>query len=461
MTRPRSRLAARSRNPWGHSTSRQARPAIESLEDRIVLDGGLADLAMMSATTPDSRSVTFGYGVTLPGSDLEVTAEVAFFRSSDRVYDPADDVRIETQVLTLALGEHTLGVPLPEALAIDPSRPYVLAVADPFSEIDEADEGNNTASFRILTIGAVSHGFELFPGDSAWVDDMARSLEDVGYDVGIAFHWDAISALPIPGMTSLAGWQLTGQVVDAVSSLGPQTSPGDVIALHLIGHSRGSVVISQAALDLEWLEELLPGLAPLKAGPLKLTFLDPHPANNAYSGTLYSAAPNQLGQIGTSLYNWFQSGMLDPNVVVPASADWAEVYYQRTSYMRAVTPTEQLFLLWGQDEQDIEVRAPETTVLTSRDLTDTAENPGVPSHFLVHDWYQETIVPTLGGSSSVEQAGGVASTASVMATGRTSAVLPQGAFDRDFLGIFDLGMTHVKRDEIRFKGRDRVSPVLW
>ena len=256
---------------------------------------------------------------------------------------------------------------------------------------------------------------------------MAQSLEQVGYDVGIAFHWDALSALPIPGMTSLAGLQLSGEVLDAVASLAPRTDPDDVIALHLIGHSRGSVVISQAALDLELLEEVLPALAPLKAGPLKMTFLDPHPANNAYTGTLYSAAPNLFGRIGTALYTRFQSAMQDPNVVVPASADWAEVYYQRTDYTRAVTPTEQFFLIWGQDEGDIEVRAPGTTVVTSYDLTDTAEEPGVPGHYLVHDWYQDNVVPTLGDSSSPGRAGAAVSTTSVLATPEMSGVLPHVA----------------------------------
>jgi hypothetical protein len=164
----------------------------------------------------------------------------------------------------------------------------------------------------------------------------------------------------------------------------------DVVALHLIGHSRGSVVISQAALDVQLLELMTPALAPLKAGPLKMTFLDPHPANNAYTGTLYSAAPNLLGQIGTGSYTWFQSQMQDPNVVVPTSADWAEVYYQHTSYQKATNPIESLFLIWGEDPSDITVLSP-STIVSSVNLTDV-----VPGHYLVHDWYQRNVIPTLG-----------------------------------------------------------------
>jgi hypothetical protein len=263
-------------------------------------------------------------------------------------------------------------------------------VADPLGTIAETNEDNNTASFRIFVIGAVSHGFELSPGDSAWVDVMAGSLEQDGYDVGIAFHWDDISSLPIPGMTNLAGAELAGDVVKAVASLAPKVHEGDVIALHMIGHSRGSVVISQAVLDLGSLERLVPGLAPLKAGPLKLTFLDPHPASNTFSGGLYSAAPTLVGQIGVGVYTWVQSKMQDPNVVVPATADWAEVYYQRTSYQKAQNFIESNFLLWGEGPGDIRVLSP-STVVTSLNLTNT-----VPGHYLVHDWYQNNVIPTLG-----------------------------------------------------------------
>jgi hypothetical protein len=152
-------------------------------------------------------------------------------------------------------------------------------------------------------------------------------------------------------------------------------------------------VISQAALDLEALGSWTPALAALQAGPQKLTFLDPHPASNVYAPNLYSAAPNFLGDVGKFAYGIFCALADDPNVVVPAAADWAEVFYQQNSYLDGVTPVEQLFLLWGQSLADIEVRGA-STVLTERNL-----GKAVPGHYLVHDWYQTTIVPTLAGSA--------------------------------------------------------------
>ena len=137
-----------------------------------------------------------------------------------------------------------------------------------------------------------------------------------------------------------------------------------------------------------------PALAALQAGPLKLTFLDPHPASNVYAPDLYSAAPNVLGDVAKFLYGTFCALANDPNVVVPASADWAEVDYQQNSYLDGTTPLDQLFLLWGQSLDDIEVRGA-STVLTERNL-----GKEVPGHYLVHDWYQMTIVPTLGGSAA-------------------------------------------------------------
>jgi len=367
------------------------RLTIETLEDRLVMSG--TDLGLFAATTVDSRSVTFSF--TFERGDLDpavVDVAVVVYRSSDPTYG-ADDLAVAQGTLALTAPPGSVTIPLGQTLAIDPARPYVIVVGDPRRTLGEQDTGNNADAFRMFTIGAVTHGFELFPGDSQWVDKMADSLP---YDVSIPFHWDLYSILPQPGMTVLAGWSLTGQVVDAASKIVASTAfePGDVIGLHAIGHSRGSVVISQAALDLELLGSWTPALAALQAGPQKLTFLDPHPASNVYAPDLYSAAPNFLGDLGKFAYGVFCALANDPNVVVPASADWAEVDYQQNSYLDGTTLLDQLFLLWGQSLDDIEVRGT-STVLTERNL-----GKDVPGHYLVHDWYQSTIVPTLGGTSA-------------------------------------------------------------
>ncbi len=66
------------------------------------------------------------------------------------------------------------------------------------------------------------------------------------------------------------------RIFTAVNSL--RASVTDVIDIHLIGHSRGSVVISQAARQLE-----LNYPDYTRQGYIQMTLLDPHPALNSAS----------------------------------------------------------------------------------------------------------------------------------------------------------------------------------
>src|SRR4051794_20594408 len=90
----------------------------------------------------------------------------------------------------------------------------------------------------------------------------------------------------------------------------PTVGPGDGIDLHLIGHSRGSVVVSQAAIALQELDQG-GSLPQLTAGRLRLTFLDPHPAHNTHTlGTpsrgWYSVAEGPIARIALRAYLQFQ-----------------------------------------------------------------------------------------------------------------------------------------------------------
>src|SRR5207249_11553918 len=104
-----------------------------------------------------------------------------------------------------------------------------------------------------------------------------------GYNQVIPFYWVGESRLPAPRETLIAGIDLYDQIVTAaqqlVSEPDPLTSdgqalPGSVVDLHLIGHSRGSVVISQALQDLAGTT-----IPELQGGFKRMTMLDPHPAN--------------------------------------------------------------------------------------------------------------------------------------------------------------------------------------
>lgn len=205
----------------------------------------------------------------------------------------------------------------------------------------------------------------------------------------VPFNWTAYNSLPLPGMTELAGRLMASSIiVQAGTELFPQMKPNDVIALHMIGHSRGSTVISQAALDIENFVAEHPDWSRLAAGPWKMTFLDPHPAHNIPGQKWYDAAPNLLGQIGTAVYTQFQDVANDPPVVVPGSVDWAEVYYQHTLTSQAADPVERIFISWGEIPVHPESS---TTIVNYCDLTGT-----VFGHYAVHTWYQDVVVPKLG-----------------------------------------------------------------
>jgi hypothetical protein len=361
--------------------------ALEMLEDRLVLDGA-PDITLLSATTHDAQRLSITYQVNNPNL---VTFQVSVYRSDDAVYDGLKDSQdrlIDTTTIDTASNRGSDTFALNSPLRIDPSRPYVWVVA---SSTNQGGAGNpySEISFRIYTLGAVTHGFEYRASDAQWVDVMAESLKEDGYDAVVPFNWTAYSSLPLPGMIVLAGEQMASYIVQAGAKLFPQMNPDDVIALHMLGHSRGSAVISQAALDIEHFVAQDPGWSRLVAGPWKMTFLDPHPAHNT-GAKFYDAAPNLLGKIATAIYTQFQAVANDPYVVVPDSVDWAEVYHQNTPYFEATDPLERIFISWGETPVYPETSTTTSTIVNYCDLTGT-----VFGHYAVHTWYQNEVVPKL------------------------------------------------------------------
>lgn len=365
------------------------KPETERLEQRLAL---AADLAVLSSTTLDSRSVEVSYRV---DGDGGLPFDLAIYRSADANFDPSD-VKLASQTITDAGGTppvtQTVNVVVPGGLGIDPAHPFIMAVADPGGQVSETDEANNVASFRKYVIGAISHGTDAAP---AWEPVMAASLTALGYDRVVPFVWAAESVVPVPGQAVAAGQRMAAQIIAAAQTL-PE---GSVIDLHLIGHSRGSVVISQATQTIQILAEsgADPQLKGVLAGWTKLTYLDPHPAHNVHTtsaGTtrFFSASPGPIGRLATQLTLRFQAAMQDPEPVVPSSADQAEVFFQHAPYYAAPDPIDRLFNIWGE--------VPLTGATRYIDLTGIANG-----HYVMPYWYQTHVVPTLrtGGDFTVPE----------------------------------------------------------
>lgn len=393
----------------------------DRLEERLVMSGivvspPVSNIMMESATTVNSMSVTYTYMV--QGAQDTSPVEFGVYRAPTAQFNPALDQLIGTQTLTgsaLTVGSHTVQEPIAGGISIDPAAKYVLVVADPSAQ---PVPSSSVAEFRTYVVGAVTHGLELSLESPTWIFQMADALVTQDhYDAAIPFDWSLFSSLPVQGATQVAGALMAAKVATMIENLSPPPGPNDVVDLQLIGHSRGGVVISQAGLDLQILENN--GLLPqLKAGFLEMTFLDPHPANNNTPTNWYSASPGILGQAVTNIYTFVQSRMQDPQAVVPTNANQVEVFYQHTSYQNAATWQERIFNIWGQIPV---VGQPTGSPVEYYDVTNL---PGGNGHGEVPTWYLTNIIPTLGGSHTSVSNGSVSPNISL--PGTTNPSIPKG-----------------------------------
>jgi hypothetical protein len=388
---------------WMQRRSRQQRlkPAIEGLESRSLLTATLPDIAMVSATTSDSRSVTFDYAISGAAVDQPIT--FAVYRSATSQVSPGAQV-VGSVVVNppgpggptldtsgnpaTAVGEHEITVALPGELPPLPGEPYVVVSAHPAQTVAESNTANDTASFRTYVIGVITHG-GVQPkswkvGGPPWEHQMAMSLRAQGYDAVIPFNWVAESNHA--GAAAHQAPRLVKEILATASEF-PAGAPVD---LHLIGHSEGTVVNSMAVQLLNKTNQWTPGL---KAGYLKMTMLDPHPANNGGFTPQYSVSNGLMGVIARDEINAFQSKAKDPPVFVPANVRDAEVFYQHTPVRDSGGSNNGLYNLWG--------RVPVLGTASYFNLT----APGI-SHsgkFGVQDWYEDNVVPTLGTGESFVQ----------------------------------------------------------
>jgi hypothetical protein len=354
---------------------------------------------MISATTTDSKSVTIEYQIDQPTS---AATPVAFgvYRSSDGRFDAGDSL-IDTyslippgassgQPVTLdqagqpatAAGPHVLTIPLPGGLPPYPSKPYVLVVADPGSA-SAMTALRQTSSFRVYTIGIVTHGgiqTSSWKHGPPWELQIAEMMRHQGFDSVIPYNWVLQSGTP--GEAIKQSPRLA-RIILGTAERFPANAPVD---LEFIGHSEGTVVNTYALVKLAG--EMTPEL---RSGFIEDILLDPHAANNDLATGKQVSYGGVLAGLAQSIVTNYQGNAQDPPAYFPAIVDEAQVFYQHTA-----TTASGIYNLWGQ----VPVRSDGPLVhyynLTNMGVTHSG-NTGVP------EWYRNFIVPTLGTQTPLIQ----------------------------------------------------------
>ena len=371
----------------------------EALEGRALMAASAGQVVMLGASTIDSKGVAVTYQV--EGAALASPPSLGVYRSSDASFS-ADDTGVGLATApavdaagqaSTAVGVHTVTVPLPGGLPPNPEHPFVVVVANP-GEAGATDPGRS-ADFRVYTIGVIVHG-GIQPESWAntgppWEATMAKSLRAEGYDLVIPWNWVGESGHPGAAATQIPRLAKT---IDAAVAGVPAGSPVD---LHLIGHSEGTVIVSQALLHIT----PTPALA---QGYTELTLLDPHPAGNGVKGGLYSIEGGLVGAIARSEIRSFQAKANDPVPYIPGNVDDAQVYFQHPPDQLA-PPNGGIYNLWGV----VPVAAAPGVPVHYADLTGSgishAGDFGVPT------WYQTDVVPLLGDGPAFVNPGALTATA--------------------------------------------------
>jgi Bacterial Ig-like domain len=372
---------------------------MEVLEKRLAMSAATPAIQMLSATTTDSKSVTIEYQVNQPLSGTSPT-QLGIYRSSNGLFDSGDSL-VDTVTLAapgtaagqgaitldqngqsaIAVGTHELTIPLPQGLPPYPEKPYVLVVADPNSPTATTDT-EQTASFRVYTIGIVTHGGIQDPSwthGPPWEIETAYMMRHEGFDSVIAYNWVLQSSTP--GAAIQQSPRLARMIMDVASKF-PANDPVD---LEFIGHSEGTVVNTYALVTLQG--EMT---TQLKAGYIEDTLLDPHAANNNIPGQQMSFG-GALGGLARAIVTNYQGQANDPPAFFPSIVDEAQVFFEHSQ-----ATASEIYNLWGQ--VPVKSNGP---VVHYYNLTDMGVTHSGKTG--VNYWFRDFIAPTLGDQAPLIQ----------------------------------------------------------
>ena len=392
FTRHTSRTAQRRARLFSPGTT-------EGLEKRLAMSATTPAIQMLSASTADSKSVTIEYQVNqAPNATNPI--QFGVYRSSNGQFDSSDSL-VDTITLAapgtrsvqgtttvdksgqsaIAVGTHQLTIPLAQGLPPYPENPYVLVVADPSSPSATVDP-EQTASFRVYTIGIVTHGGIQDPSwthGPPWEIETAYMMRHEGFDSVIAYNWALQSSTP--GAAIKQSPRLARMILGVASNY----PAGDPVDLEFIGHSEGTVVNTYAIVTLE--REMTPQLT---SGYIEDTLLDPHAANNNVPGQQMSFG-GALGGLARDIVTNYQAEAKDPPAFIPAVVDQAQVFFEHSQ-----STAGEIYNLWGQ----VPVKS-DGAVVHYYNLTDMGVTHSGKTG--VNYWFRNFIAPTLGNQAPLVQ----------------------------------------------------------
>ena len=402
----RHRAAGFFRRRTGRTAQRRAQSfavdPIEGLEQRLAMSAStvtLPAIQMLSAITTDSKSVTIEYRVN-QAPDTANPLQFGIYRSSNGQFNSSDSLVATVTLAALssgsgqsgitldqsgqpatAIGTHQITLPLAQGLPPFPEKPYVLVVADPSAPSATADPGQ-TASFRVYTIGIVTHGGIQDPSwvhGPPWELETAYMMRREGFDGVIGYNWALQSSTP--GAAIKQSPRLARMILDAASRF-PANDPLD---LEFIGHSEGTVVNTYAIVTLEG--KMTPQL---KAGYIEDILLDPHAANQNVPGQQMSFG-GVLGGLARAVVTDYQAEAKDPPAFIPSVVDEALVFFEHSQ-----ASASGIYNLWGQ----VPVKSQGPLVhyynLTDMGVTHSGKTG-------VNYWFRDFIAPTLGDQAPLVQ----------------------------------------------------------
>jgi hypothetical protein len=231
---------------------------------------------------------------------------------------------------------------------------------------------------RVRPLTIVTHGFQT-PGTKhvpEWTKRMVEALAERGVEECVVVDWVPESGVAAPGWTESAGDAVFARIMWSAI-----TSDGE-IDLHLIGHSRGAVVNSEAQRRLVWYERRIPVLRG-RIGWVHVTMLDPHPANGRVG--FWTGSP-----MLTQFTNHFERLAQDPEPKVFRGTSFVDVYMQRgekeTAGTSSVNP-------WGMllDPADADIQVDLTGKFFERRTEAGRVERTAVAHTTMHEYYIETI----------------------------------------------------------------------